>query len=86
MVEIRQADVVVHRRLVDSDDLHFASENHGLDEPCSLFHARFLKQQLEFSVLFRGQLDAVTEYSRVSFRLPARASPCPSFTIFFHTH
>jgi len=39
MIEICKSDVVVHRSLVDSDDLHFTSENHGLNESCPLFHA-----------------------------------------------
>lgn len=32
VVEIGQADVVVHRRLVDFHDLDFVSEKHGLDK------------------------------------------------------
>ena len=39
MIEICKSDVVVHRSLVDSDNLHFSSEDHGLDESCPLFHA-----------------------------------------------
>ena len=53
MVEISQPDVVVHRRLVDSDHLHFASENHRLDELGMLFQSRFLEQDFKVAVLFR---------------------------------
>ena len=48
VIEICQSDVVIHRSLVDSDDLHFSSENHRLDESCPLFHSGFFKQQLKF--------------------------------------
>lgn len=86
VIEICKSDVVVHRNLVDSDDLHFTSENHRLDESCPLFHPGFFKQQLEISVLFRSQFDTVAEYCRVGLRFSARASSCSSFTVFFHTH
>ena len=73
VIEICKSDIVVHRSLVDSDDLHFTSENHRLDESCPLFHPGFFKQQLEISVLFRSQFDTVAEYCRVGLRFSARA-------------
>lgn len=48
VIEICQSDVVVHRSLVDSDDLHFSSENHRLDESCPLFHSGFSNSSSKF--------------------------------------
>ena len=53
VVEIGKADIVVHRRLVDSDHLDFLSENHCLDEFGAFPQSRFLKLDIELYVLFR---------------------------------
>ena len=78
MIEICKSDVVVHRSLVDSDDLHFTSENHRFDELGMLFQSRFLEQDFKVAVLFRVQPYHIAVYRRVCFRLPSRTFSCLS--------
>ena len=65
------ADIVVHRRLVDFNDLDFLVKNHRLDKLRAFFQSGFLELNIKTPVLFRVQAYHITVHGRVGFWFPS---------------